>query len=114
MARTKKITPIKEIKETKIETPIKETKIEETKIEETEIISMEELVKQEEQEEAKFLKKQEQNKRVWYSCETKGHFGMMIPQRYLTREGIVEKLVCPVCGKPLLHNVREIRAAANK
>ena len=114
MARTKKVIPIKEIEETKIEAPIKETKIEETKIEETEIISMEELVKQEEQEEAKFLKKQEQNKRVWYSCETKGHFGMMIPQRYLTREGIAEKLICPVCGKPLLHNVREIRAAANK
>ena len=97
MTRTKKVVPI-----------------EETKIEETEIISMEELTKQEEQEEAKFLKKQEQNKRVWYSCETKGHFGMMIPQRYLTREKVIEKLICPICGKPLQRNVREIRAAANK
>lgn len=49
----------------------------------------------------KVSKKQEQNKRVWLSCEKKGHFGCMVPSRYLVREGVREKLRCPICGEIL-------------
>ena len=66
--------------------------------------------------EAKIAKKKEQNTRIWLSCESKGHFGCMVPKRYLDRAGVKEKLVCPVCGKPLKskdEQEEEILAAAN-
>ena len=66
--------------------------------------------------EAKIAKKKEQNARIWLSCESKGHFGCMVPKRYLDRAGVKEKLVCPVCGKPLKskdEQEEEILAAAN-
>jgi len=66
----------------------------------------------------KVLKKKEQNKRVWLSCEKKGHFGCMVPSRYLEREGIREKLRCPICNEILkLKEDREeenLELAANK
>ena len=31
----------------------------------------------------------------------KGHFGCMVPNRYLERAGVKEKFVCPVCGRTL-------------
>ena len=67
--------------------------------------------------EAKIAKKKEQNTRIWLSCESKGHFGCMVPKRYLDRAGVKEKLVCPVCGKPLKlksEQEEEILAAANR
>ena len=71
-----------------------------------------------EKEQEKLLKKQEQNKRIWLSCESKGHFGCMVPKRYLDRDGVKEKLLCPVCGKQLKYkNEMEteiIEMAANK
>ncbi len=93
-----------------------EVKVEEEPvIEETEnIVSIEDLKKQEELEDLKYKKKQDQNKRIWYSCEMKGHFGMMIPARYIAREGVEEKLICPVCGKQLKCTSKDIELAANK
>ena len=66
--------------------------------------------------EAKIAKKKEQNTRIWLSCESKGHFGCMVPKRYLDRAGVKEKLICPVCGKLLKskdEQEEEILAAAN-
>ncbi len=58
-------------------------------------------------EEEKRLKKQEQNKRVWMSCEVKGHFGCMIPNRYIN-EMTKDKLVCPICQRKLKSKIEQI------
>ena len=67
--------------------------------------------------EAKIAKKKEQNTRIWLSCEAQGHFGCMVPKRYLDRPGVKEKLLCPICGRPLKSKddqEEEILAAANR
>ena len=93
----------------KVNTKVKKTnvKVEEVKVEEVKVVDLNEQ---------KLLKKQEQNKRVWMSCEMKGHFGCMVPARYLERQGVREKFVCPICGRMMKskdENHNDIECAAN-
>lgn len=65
-------------------------------------VSLEELEEREMKEEIKYSKKLKQDKRIWLSCKEKNHFSMMVPERYLQREGVNEKLLCPICGQPFI------------
>lgn len=66
------------------------------------MVSLKELEEKEMNEDLKYSKKVKQNKRIHMGCEEKEHFAMMVPERYLQREGIDKKLLCPVCGKQLI------------